>query len=202
MKKDDKRQIILLAAAGCFSKYGFEKTTLEDIGKAVGLNKASLYYYYKNKENIYCDVILSEAEVFLQGLQRKVKSAKSNESKIVNYLVERLSFYGNIANIHHLTLDSILKVEPVFNEIYGMVLAKEIDFVRTLLKAGQEQGEFGKFDPSRVAEILMELAVSIRYKAIHSAAARMLDKPDDEKMVEDTRLAAKLILKGLRSAQN
>lgn len=202
MKKDDKRQTILLAAAGCFARYGYEKTTLDDIGKAVGLNKASLYYYYKNKESIYSDVILSEAELFLQTLQRKVKSAKSYEAKIVNYLVERLSFYRNLANIHHLTLDSILKVEPVFNEIYRLVLAKEIDFVRALLKAGQEQGEFGKFDPSRIAEILLELAISIRYKAIHSASARMLDKPDDEKMQEDTRLTAKLILKGLRSGQN
>jgi AcrR family transcriptional regulator len=29
-----------MAAAGCFAKFGFEKTTLDDIGRAVGLNKA------------------------------------------------------------------------------------------------------------------------------------------------------------------
>ena len=46
MTEPDKREQILKAAAECLSQYGYEKTTLSDIGKLVGLNKASLYYYY------------------------------------------------------------------------------------------------------------------------------------------------------------
>ncbi|MFX0062900.1 MAG: TetR/AcrR family transcriptional regulator [Candidatus Hermodarchaeota archaeon] len=34
------------AASDCFAKYGYRKTTLEDISKIVGVRKASLYYYW------------------------------------------------------------------------------------------------------------------------------------------------------------
>ena len=61
-RKQDKKESILKAANICFSKYGYEKTTMDDIGKLAGLNKASLYYYYKNKESIYCEVVFLEAE--------------------------------------------------------------------------------------------------------------------------------------------
>jgi AcrR family transcriptional regulator len=56
-----------------------KKITLDNIGMLVGLNKASLYYYYKNKESIFCIVIFREADIYLEGLQKKVKTAKTAE---------------------------------------------------------------------------------------------------------------------------
>ena len=41
--KKDKRQMILEAAGECFDRFGYNKTTLKDIGERVGLNKASIY---------------------------------------------------------------------------------------------------------------------------------------------------------------
>ena len=41
-EKTEKERNIILAAAKIFKKYGYQKTTLREIGKAVGMNKASL----------------------------------------------------------------------------------------------------------------------------------------------------------------
>jgi AcrR family transcriptional regulator len=49
-KKDSVKQDIGKAAMACFLKYGLEKTTLEDIAKAVGMNKSALFYYYKTRK--------------------------------------------------------------------------------------------------------------------------------------------------------
>lgn len=201
MKKEEKKQKVLKAAADCFARYGYDKTTLEDIGKAVGLNKASLYYYYKNKENIFCDVILQEAELFMQELQKKVKAARTYESRILNYMTERLNYYKNIVNLHNLSLDTIRKVEPIFNDVYDMVLQKETAFVAAMLREGQESGEFQKADVQRIAHILLEIAIAIRYKSIHTSNARMDADADYAGILEDTRMASKLILKGLKTAQ-
>lgn len=198
MKKEEKKQKVLRAAAECFARYGYDKTTLEDIGKAVGLNKASLYYYYKNKENIFCDVILEEADVYMQELQKKVKTARSYEARILNYLTERLHYYKNIVNLHNLSLDVIRKVEPIFNDVYAQVLKKESAFVASMLKEGQESGEFVKHDAERTAEVLLEIAIAIRYKAIHTGNSRMSEDSDYTAIQEDTKYAAKLILRGLK----
>ena len=76
MSKEDKKLQVLKAASDCFGCYGQEKNTLDNIGKLVGLNKASLYYYFKNKESIFCDVIFRQVDIYLEQLQKKVKTAK------------------------------------------------------------------------------------------------------------------------------
>jgi AcrR family transcriptional regulator len=41
MSKEDKKLKVLKAESDCFGGYGYERTTSDDIGKLVGLNKAS-----------------------------------------------------------------------------------------------------------------------------------------------------------------
>jgi AcrR family transcriptional regulator len=198
MKKELKRQKILGAASECFARFGYDKTTLEDIGKAVGLNKASLYYYYRNKESLFCDVIVQEAETYMQDLQKKVRGSRSSESRIVSYFNERLNYYKNVVNLHNLSLDTIRKVDPIFQEVYKVILLKEAEFLAGIIKEGQESGEFIKSESQKVAELLLEVASAIRYKEVHIAALRSSEEPDYSRIQDTIRNSTRLILKGLK----
>lgn len=50
---DSKREPILAAAQIQFSRYGFRRTSMEDIAKETGVSRASLYSYFENKEEIF-----------------------------------------------------------------------------------------------------------------------------------------------------
>ena len=63
------REEILTSAQQCFAKFGFKKTTLDDIGKMHNLNKASLYYYFKSKEELFEAVLEQELEDYLSNLE-------------------------------------------------------------------------------------------------------------------------------------
>ncbi|WP_461492021.1 TetR/AcrR family transcriptional regulator, partial [Pontibacter sp. HJ8] len=43
---------ILNEAQKLFRHFGWTKTTMEDIAKATGKGKSTLYYYYKSKDDI------------------------------------------------------------------------------------------------------------------------------------------------------
>lgn len=47
------RTRILTAATTLFSRYGFKRTTMEDIATGAGLSRASLYLSFRNKEDIF-----------------------------------------------------------------------------------------------------------------------------------------------------
>jgi len=47
-----KRRAVILSAASAFRRRGYHNTSMRDIGDALGLTKAALYYYVKNKEEI------------------------------------------------------------------------------------------------------------------------------------------------------
>lgn len=54
---DPRRQAILAAAAGVFARYGFRRTSMEDIAEAAGLSRAGLYLHYRNKQDIFRSMV-------------------------------------------------------------------------------------------------------------------------------------------------
>jgi len=50
---DDKREAILEAAFVQFMRYGFRRTSMEDIARETGVSRASLYTRFSNKEEIF-----------------------------------------------------------------------------------------------------------------------------------------------------
>ena len=52
----NKRESIIRAAHAQFRLYGYRKTSMEDIAGELGISRASLYSYFKNKDEIFRSV--------------------------------------------------------------------------------------------------------------------------------------------------
>ncbi len=50
---DEKKQHIMTAAADVFSRYGFKKTSMQDIADAAVMSRAALYLYFRNKDDLF-----------------------------------------------------------------------------------------------------------------------------------------------------
>ncbi|RLD78380.1 MAG: TetR/AcrR family transcriptional regulator, partial [Bacteroidetes bacterium] len=70
--QDDIKENILDVAQSIFRKYGFKKTTMDEIAKAARKGKSTLYYYFKSKEEIFAAVIEKEGNYMQNELMRIV----------------------------------------------------------------------------------------------------------------------------------
>jgi AcrR family transcriptional regulator len=70
---DRKKNLILDVTKKLIVHYGYAKTTLDDIAGALGMKKSSLYYYYKNKEDIMYEVIMREKSLYLKCIMKEQK---------------------------------------------------------------------------------------------------------------------------------
>ncbi len=192
-KSDQKRQAILGAATATFARFGYDKTTLDDIGKAVKLNKASLYYYYRNKEEIFTAVILEESRQFILSLQQKVAGIADADEKIVTYLLERLRFYHHTLNLHQLSIENLRTLEPLFQSLYAGVLKQEIAFVANLVAplSGEERAR-------KVAETLLLVADGLKHLAVQQQGHFASSRLDYSQTEQDTEFVTRLILNGLQ----
>lgn len=68
---EDGRATILAHAARLFAEYGFEQTSLQEVGRSVGVSKAAVYHYFRSKQEIYDEIVIG----LLQGLYDHVKTA-------------------------------------------------------------------------------------------------------------------------------
>ncbi|MDE5696052.1 MAG: TetR/AcrR family transcriptional regulator [Lachnospiraceae bacterium] len=53
MQETEKHLLILNAAAALFAKYGYKKTTIDEIVAEAGISKGLFYHYYQNKKQLY-----------------------------------------------------------------------------------------------------------------------------------------------------
>lgn len=65
-KSDTKRQAILEAALALFRERGFEKTSVAEINGRAGGSKATIYSYFRSKEEIFVECMFSLAERYLE----------------------------------------------------------------------------------------------------------------------------------------
>ena len=56
-EKTSAKHTLLAAAAALFREKGYDRTTVRDLAKAVGLQSGSLFYHFRNKEEILAEVM-------------------------------------------------------------------------------------------------------------------------------------------------
>lgn len=149
-KKDQNREEILKIAREIFSKYGFKKTTLDDIASAVRKGKSSLYYYFKSKEDLFQAVILKEVEILAYELEIVINRNTDPVEKLRDYILTKLATFRGLANFYHAIENDVTAVGFI-NEIKIRYEQDEIRMIKRILIEGVRKNEFEIYDFSLAA---------------------------------------------------
>jgi len=102
-EQDQLSQQILETASGLYLKYGLKKVTMDDISKAVGKSRTSIYYYYKNREEVFQAVLDNLIKEVISEIDLSMNKRTSFEEKINEFCIakvktsqERASFFRAI----------------------------------------------------------------------------------------------------------
>jgi AcrR family transcriptional regulator len=105
-KYDDPRQVILDKTDELFAKFGFHKTTLDDIMKATQMARASIYKIFPSKETILTAIVQRFLGQLFGEMQTKIALGKKQGTDPLVLLKEVLLFkvhyvYGRIKRHFH-----------------------------------------------------------------------------------------------------
>ena len=89
-EKETKRNYIMESAQKLFASKDYDEVSMNSIAKEVGVNKATLYYYFKNKEALYFAIVLQGVQILVKMAKDEVKNGKTGYEKIL--------LYGNAMN--------------------------------------------------------------------------------------------------------
>jgi AcrR family transcriptional regulator len=81
-EKEQRRNDILSAAEKLFFARGYDNVTMDDIAKAVELNKATIYLYFKDKESLYFTVVLHGVHILNEMVREREGKAKTGFDKL------------------------------------------------------------------------------------------------------------------------
>src|SRR5512141_1072766 len=147
------RAAILKAALHEFSSEGVAGARTDEIARAAGVNKALLYYYFKDKESLYGAVIDS---VF-SGLRDRVVEVLSTDvpprQKILDYAGAHFDYVASSAEfprvLQHEMMRSGRSKSPHLKHIAKSYFAPIYVKLSEMFREGMATGEFREVDIRR-----------------------------------------------------
>ncbi len=101
IRKDEiVRADILQAARELFQRFGLAKTTMEEIARASGKGKSTLYYYYTSKEEIFSATLQEDIQDTLRQVNAAVAKAPTAEAKLMAFTLTRIKIIAQKVNLY------------------------------------------------------------------------------------------------------
>uniref|UniRef100_UPI0028AD380C TetR/AcrR family transcriptional regulator n=1 Tax=Lacrimispora sp. TaxID=2719234 RepID=UPI0028AD380C len=120
MKSKDKKQQIIDAAIEVISNQGIEKTSVREIAAAAGLTTGAIYYHYKNKEELFQDVV-NESIHFSHKISEKYTNKSIPQENLLNIIVSEVSKRlekDNEQKLHIALMSDIISKKDAINQQY------------------------------------------------------------------------------------
>ncbi len=161
MPETDVKSQIVVSATKYFSKYGFHKTTMEEIAKNIHKAKGVLYYYFRNKEELFNEVLKQELGTLKTALLKIVHSNKNSLAILTDYMLTRFKLLNQAVNYHE-----TLKAD--FFEKYHFVKDVMDDFenfeqvqLTAIIEKGNAEGYLNVKDIRPTVDVAMMIIKSI-----------------------------------------
>ena len=205
MEKEHSQLIlnkILAAAQKRFGHYGLSKTTMNDIADDIGMSKASLYYYFKDKENIYSAVVAKEQNYFVQEMKKIIQSPNKAEWMLKEYVRLRLELLKELLSLGKFTQGSYQDFRPLIQSLLADFRKKEMSMVSEILKLGVTKKEFAIENIKKHSEFFLDTLRAIRLLILADVGMTEISKEKYLKINQQTKMFTELFIKGIKINNN
>lgn len=162
MKKfDQKRQAIKEAGIQSFITYGYQKTTLEDIARVLGMKKNSLYYYFENKEALFFEIMRDKLDEHLELTNKIEEQDLPADQKIIEIIRKMGKFIARQTAEYSVTIEAFLDMHRVILEKFPDFKDCQMHSFRDILEEGVSGGIFCAHDTEQMARDLVLLIPAI-----------------------------------------
>jgi TetR/AcrR family transcriptional regulator len=193
-----KENEIAAAARKRFAYYGFSKVTMDEIAADVGMGKASLYYYFPTKEDLFKSVIAEEQEQFIEKLQRILQDKISAADRIQQYVQERLNHFKTFVNLAKLSFQAIQELKPVFADLHKNFSEREHQLLSAIIHDGIKKGELKAGQPEKTATLILHVLHGLRFRTYPYIKDMQFDDSLHEQLRDEMLQVLGMLLDGIR----
>lgn len=101
-KTTGKRDVIFDAAADVFTRYGFRRTSMNDIAQAAGISRPALYLMFENKEDLFRQLATQRQNLAIDAASEALASSGSFAERFLSaILIYEKVYYEPVAQSPH-----------------------------------------------------------------------------------------------------
>jgi AcrR family transcriptional regulator len=197
-KEDIIQQQILEAAKRLFHIHGLHKVTMDDVAKAIGKGRSSIYYYYKNKDEIFDAVCNIDIEEIITAISTAVENTKTVEQKIHAFCVSKLKILREKRSFYN-TLEIGMDADAIsnFNKMkvihHNLIMKMEGKLLGKILAEGVNTGEL-----KPLAEKEMDTLIFVLLSSLHGLKREMVMENNFDLIIPAVDTLSRMVIHGLK----
>ncbi len=177
------RERLLSCAIQLFTRNGYTATTVREIVTAAGVTKPVLYYYFRNKEGIYLELIqgaFGELDRLLDGYRNQPGSPKERLLELADQVYELFMKNLEVARLMYSIYYGPPQGAPFFD--FDSYHLKFQNAIKDLVTEGIRKKEFRLADPEDMTWAIVGVVnVAMEVRLCHPEIA--IDRKRLEKML-------------------
>ncbi len=156
-RKQARPAEIVSAALSLFAERGFGATKLEDVAKAAGIAKGTVYLYFPTKEDLFRAVVRQELLPTLERIEAAVATHAGSSSDLLRMMASRFTevMESDLGGIPKLVVSEAGNFPEVAQFYADEVVARGFRLFDGVLRRGVERGEFTPVDTAHVVPIFI-----------------------------------------------
>lgn len=172
MARDKTKEKIMAVASKMFARYGFQKTTVDEIARTAHKAKGSVYYYFASKEDLFKAVVEQEIGILKTGLTRVIVDSSDATSMIRNYMLHRMILMKEAVNYHETLKADFFEEYEFLAQNRENFTRFETELMKAVLDRGVRENKFLIQDTLATAQviILAMKAIEIPFYLQHKIA--------------------------------
>jgi len=161
MSKSNTKNTINAVSIDLFYKKGYFATSISDIARASGIQKASIYYHYSNKEDILYDILKTTASDINESIDKCLTGVNSAEERL-RIAIQNHVFFHIDRQKEAIISDSELRGLSVDNYKAIVKLRDEYDYkLQSIIKQGIDQGIFSNMDLKILSYAIITMCTAV-----------------------------------------
>jgi AcrR family transcriptional regulator len=189
---------ILAAAEQQFCRFGFSKVTMEEIAAEAGLRKASLYYYFPAKDDLFLAVMEAKRSEFRERVEGLLARDESAVVRIFSYIDARCDYFDGLQNVNIADYKQVSRNAPAIREMFQRQAREEMQWLSTLLEDGSKKGEFDLPAVVAVAEAFLHIQQGLRLRFMRAYEGASAGPSDLSRLRHELMLVTKIFLDGIK----
>lgn len=140
MPETDVKDLIVRIATEYFSRYGFHKTTMDEIARHIHRAKGVLYYYFRSKKELFNEVLKQELGRVKTELIKITGSGKDSLTILKKYFITRFKLLSKAVNYHETLKADFFEKYDFVKDVRDDFTAFEHTQLTHVLTQGKNEG--------------------------------------------------------------
>ena len=153
-QRELRKQSILDGALKVFKTHGIEKTTMDEIAHKSGFGKATLYYYFASKDEVFIEIMEDGWKKLWEGIESRIVEELNPRKKFMGIIKKMAQIVGENKILYGFLFSAPNHIHEASKQTWKTYQERLYAILKSIIEEGIKKKEFIDLNPGMLMKAI------------------------------------------------